>query len=80
MSGLWDAPAEVAAREAAMLKLEAAARGLAASGASPRRCWRWPSPCVIGVLLFVALGKDPVRGLQVFFWEPIKTRLRAAAS
>ena len=27
---------------------------------------------VIGVLLFAALGKDPVRGLQVFFWEPIK--------
>ncbi len=28
---------------------------------------------VLGVLLFVALGKDPVRGLQVFFWEPIRT-------
>jgi simple sugar transport system permease protein len=28
---------------------------------------------VIGVLLFSALGKDPVRGLQVFFWDPIKT-------
>ncbi|NPC54738.1 ABC transporter permease [Caenimonas soli] len=28
---------------------------------------------VIGVILFVALGKDPVRGLQVFFWEPIKS-------
>jgi len=26
----------------------------------------------IGVLLFVALGKDPVRGLQVFFIEPVK--------
>jgi simple sugar transport system permease protein len=26
----------------------------------------------IGVLLFVLLGKDPVRGLQVFFVEPIK--------
>lgn len=26
----------------------------------------------IGVLLFVALGKDPVRGLQVFFVEPVK--------
>ena len=24
-------------------------------------------------MLFVALGKDPVRGLQVFFWEPIKS-------
>ena len=28
---------------------------------------------VIGVLLFVALGKDPVRGLQVFFVEPVKS-------
>ncbi len=28
---------------------------------------------VLGVLLFLALGKDPVRGLQVFFWEPVKT-------
>ena len=28
---------------------------------------------VLGVLLFLALGKDPVRGLQVFFWDPIKT-------
>lgn len=28
---------------------------------------------VIGVGLFVALGKDPVKGLQVFFWEPIRT-------
>ncbi len=42
--------------------------------------WTWASPVmallvtvVIGVLLFVALGKDPVRGLQVFFWEPIKS-------
>jgi ABC-type uncharacterized transport system permease subunit len=28
---------------------------------------------VIGVGLFVALDKDPVKGLQVFFWEPIRT-------
>jgi simple sugar transport system permease protein len=27
---------------------------------------------VIGVILFVALGKDPVRGLQIFFVEPVK--------
>ncbi len=27
---------------------------------------------LIGVLLFVMLGKDPVRGLQVFFVEPVK--------
>ena len=26
----------------------------------------------IGLLLFVALGKDPVRGLEMFFYEPIK--------
>jgi len=29
---------------------------------------------VLGVLLFIALDKDPVRGLQVFFWEPLRTR------
>ncbi len=28
---------------------------------------------VLGTLLFVALGKDPVKGLQVFFWEPVKS-------
>ena len=28
---------------------------------------------VIGVVLFSVMGKDPVRGLQVFFWEPIKS-------
>ncbi|HSV47606.1 MAG TPA: ABC transporter permease [Ramlibacter sp.] len=28
---------------------------------------------VVGTLLFIALGKDPVKGLQVFFWEPIKS-------
>jgi len=46
----------------------------------PSRHWSYGSPLlalaitvVIGVLLFAALGKDPVRGLQVFFWEPIKT-------
>ncbi|MEP6792359.1 MAG: ABC transporter permease, partial [Ramlibacter sp.] len=44
------------------------------------RFWSIASPLlallitvVIGVLLFVALGKDPVKGLQVFFWEPIKS-------
>ena len=42
--------------------------------------WAYASPLlallvtvVIGVLLFVALGKDPVKGLQVFFWEPVKS-------
>ena len=28
---------------------------------------------LLGLLLFVALGKDPVRGLQMFFWEPIRS-------
>ena len=28
---------------------------------------------VIGVLLFLLLGKDPLRGLQVFFVEPLKS-------
>jgi simple sugar transport system permease protein len=27
---------------------------------------------LIGVVLFLLLGKDPVRGLQLFFWEPVK--------
>jgi simple sugar transport system permease protein len=46
----------------------------------PSRFWSVASPLlalvftvIIGVLLFLALGKDPVRGLQVFFWEPIKS-------
>jgi ABC-type uncharacterized transport system permease subunit len=46
----------------------------------PSDFWSLASPLlalaitvVIGVLLFVALGKDPVKGLQVFFWEPIKS-------
>ena len=44
------------------------------------RGWSYASPLlallvtvVIGVLLFIALGKDPVKGLQVFFWEPIRS-------
>ena len=46
----------------------------------PSRIWSLASPLlalvitvVVGVLLFLALGKDPVRGLQVFFWEPIRS-------
>ena len=42
--------------------------------------WTYASPALallitvaIGVALFVALGKDPVRGLQIFFWEPVKS-------
>ncbi|MGR4871942.1 ABC transporter permease [Variovorax sp. LARHSF232] len=44
------------------------------------RFWSYGSPILalavtvlIGVLLFMALGKDPVKGLLVFFWEPIKS-------
>ena len=55
-----------------MLRLEARPQ--------PSAVWGTASPIlavfitmVIGVLLFSALGKDPVRGLQVFFWDPIKT-------
>jgi general nucleoside transport system permease protein len=46
----------------------------------PSSFWGYASPLLallitvlIGVGLFVALGKDPVKGLQVFFWEPIKS-------
>jgi general nucleoside transport system permease protein len=55
-----------------MLKLE--------PRAEVSRFWTFASPVlallltvIIGVILFAALGKDPVRGLQVFFWEPIKS-------
>jgi general nucleoside transport system permease protein len=48
--------------------------------AQTSQLWRYASPLlalaitvVLGVMLFVALGKDPVRGLAVFFWEPIKS-------
>jgi len=47
---------------------------------TPSRLWTWGSPLLallvtvaLGVLLFMALGKDPVKGLAVFFWEPIKS-------
>ncbi|MBY4598211.1 ABC transporter permease [Ottowia caeni] len=47
---------------------------------TPSRWWTYGSPVLallltvlLGVILFVALGKDPVRGLQIFFWEPIKS-------
>ncbi len=46
----------------------------------PSPWWSYASPVlalvitvIIGISLFAALGKDPVRGLQVFFWDPIKT-------
>ena len=46
----------------------------------PSQMWSYASPLlallctvVIGVILFSLLGKDPVKGLQIFFWEPIKS-------
>ena len=46
----------------------------------PSKFWTYASPVlalgvtvIIGVLLFMLLGKDPVKGLAVFFWEPIKS-------
>lgn len=54
-----------------MLKLEARPQ--------PSNLWSYASPVlallitvVIGTLLFVALGKDPLKGLEMFFWLPIK--------
>ena len=55
-----------------MLKLEARPQ--------PSRIWTLASPLlalvitvVLGIALFALLGKDPVRGLQAFFWEPVKS-------
>ena len=55
-----------------MLKLEARPQ--------PSRWWTYGSPLLalaltvlLGVALFAMLGKDPVKGLQAFFWEPIKS-------
>lgn len=55
-----------------MLKLEPRAQVSAT--------WLWGAPLLallitvlLGMLLFVALGKDPVRGLQMFFWEPMRS-------
>ena len=48
--------------------------------AQPSSPWSVLSPVLalvltllIGTLLLTALGKDPVRGLSVFFWEPIRS-------
>ena len=55
-----------------MLKLEARPQ--------PSAVWGYASPLLalgvtvlIGIALFAALGKDPVSGLLVFFWEPIRS-------
>jgi general nucleoside transport system permease protein len=46
----------------------------------PSRLWSVASPLLalvitvlLGVMLFSALGKHPLQGLQVFFWEPVKS-------
>ena len=48
--------------------------------AEPSRFWRYGSPLlallitvIIGVVMFIALGKDPLKGLEMFFWLPIKS-------
>jgi len=48
--------------------------------AQPSGFWTFASPLLallitvlLGVVLFTLLGKDPVRALQMFFWEPIKS-------
>ncbi|NDP38937.1 MAG: ABC transporter permease [Rhodoferax sp.] len=55
-----------------MLRLEARAQ--------PSALWSYGSPVLallvtvmVGVLLFTALGKDPLSALSVFFWEPIRS-------
>ena len=48
--------------------------------AQPSAWWSYASPLLalgitvlVGVTLFALLGKDPLKGLQVFFWEPVRT-------
>jgi simple sugar transport system permease protein len=55
-----------------MLRLEARPQ--------PSGFWSYGSPMlallltvVIGVIMFAALGKDPLRGLEMFFWLPISS-------
>ena len=55
-----------------MLRVEARAQ--------PSALWSYGSPVLallmtvmVGVLMFTALGKDPVSALSVFFWEPIRS-------
>lgn len=55
-----------------MLKLEARPQ--------PSSAWSYGSPIlalgitvIIGIIMFLALGKDPMRGLEMFFWQPIRS-------
>jgi ABC-type uncharacterized transport system permease subunit len=47
---------------------------------APSRAWTYASPLLalaitvlVGLTIFSLLGKDPLRGLTMFFWEPIKS-------
>jgi len=47
---------------------------------SPSKYWSIASPVLslivtvlLGIALFLLLGKDPIKGLMVFFWEPLKS-------
>lgn len=58
-----------------MLELKLEARPQAS------RLWVYASPVLalaltvlIGMALFAWLGKDPLRALQIFFWEPLRSR------
>jgi len=48
--------------------------------AEPSRFWTYASPLLallvtvlVGTLMFTALGKDPIKGLSMFFWLPIQS-------
>jgi len=54
-----------------MLKLEARPQ--------PSSAWSYGSPLlalaitvIIGAIMFTVLGKDPLKGLEMFFWQPIR--------
>ncbi|OZB71713.1 MAG: hypothetical protein B7X36_12560, partial [Thiomonas sp. 14-64-326] len=47
---------------------------------APSRWMVWLSPLLalgitvaFGVGIFLAMGKNPVHGLSMFFWEPVKS-------
>ena len=55
-----------------MLRLEARPQ--------PSSAWSYGSPLlallitvIIGTLMFTAMGKDPIKGLEMFFWQPISS-------
>lgn len=47
---------------------------------TPSRLWLWAAPLLallltvlLGAALFAVMGKDPVQGLRVFFWDPLRS-------